>query len=334
MHQSLTWVVILEKDGDLMPLEATSLTVPRFRKLRNLKTSDRGNLPAVGIDFLPASWWDALLDAPLVVLILDTLAPLLEECLSKRGHIRTLKTFAMSSSGRGNSALDFLAANKQISKFSLKLSPSSDVLERQILPMLEYSLLNLRSLSLLWEDTRTYIPESTLASISRIRGLEQVHLSVGIEFHSGCSWRIDHKAMRKHLRSLTHLRKLAFSWDTYPSKEHPEVSAEDRNFNYHEFRLAIPDELAAANISSATCSSPMEQGMKMVALWERIHRQEVVEAMQYLSVIPRLDWMYFGQHPMGLAKSEEGKVVFVPLCEKRSGCQPLFRWVFSWEGCD
>lgn len=137
----------------------------------------------------------------------------------------------------GNLALDFLAANKQISMSSLQCWPFSDGLDRQILPILESSFTNLKSLSLVYHDPRNF-PESPLAAISRICGLEELHLSVGLR--SEMRWRIDHEAMRKHLKSLKFLRKLAFSRDTYPSKEHPEISADDRMFNNYEIRLPLP----------------------------------------------------------------------------------------------
>jgi len=71
--------------------------------------------------------------------------------------------------------------------------------------------------------------------------------------------------------------------------------------------------------------------------WEKVHRKRVLaEAEKYVREMPRLEWLYFGQIPMGVVESnpdssEVGRKVAVPLFEKRDDCYTLLNRMFGRE---
>lgn len=67
--------------------------------------------------------------------------------------------------------------------------------------------------------------------------------------------------------------------------------------------------------------------------WERIHRAKMLsEADKYLQAMPDhpLEWMYFGQIPMGV-RVIEGKKEAYPLFHKRDDCYTLLQKMFTWD---
>jgi hypothetical protein len=282
---------------------------PRLRQLRlgHTKFSDPQSI-------------DALLGGSLVSLTVDTeRTPFHTQCFRNRGTIRSLETFVWETFHiKDNHDLAFLRANSQLSKLSV-LHPAPPVLlDTQVIPLLASDFGNLRSLCLVWEDVK--IPESSLKIIGTLKTLEQIHLSAGEQSGWRHDWLIDHEAMRSSLRSLPHLKKVAFSRDTYDNGlEWSEISHYyvDR---YFEASVALEEE---GNVLT---------GNSRNAVWDRVHRKRMLgEAAEYLEALPKLEWLYFGQIPMSV-KEHEGpgsKRYVVPLSDERDDCWTLLRIMFG-----
>lgn len=117
-----------------------------------------------------------------------------------------------------------LAKHSHIQKLSVGELHAA-AMEEQILPMVcNGRFANLTSLSLHWEgpgikeETKPNIasvPEASLAAIGMIYSLQQLCLTAGDDFGWCCQWLVDHDALRRHLRGLKRLRKLALCRDSY-----------------------------------------------------------------------------------------------------------------------
>jgi hypothetical protein len=131
------------------------------------------------------------------------------QCFRNRGTIASLGTFIWTTSHiLAEHLLDFLRANSRLPKLSLIFPGPTVLLETKLLPLLSLSFQNLRSFSLeLFE-----IPNSALKNITTLMTLEQIHLRAG--GWNDC-WLIDHESMRSCLGSLVHLKRVAFSKDSF-----------------------------------------------------------------------------------------------------------------------
>lgn len=90
--------------------------------------------------------------------------------------------------------------------------------------------------------------------------------------------------MQKHLRNLTSLKKIAVSGDSYKT----ELSLHIIEYYYVEkfFAEANPEDIEERE-----------------AIWEQVHRNRMLtEANAYVHLMPQLEWLYFGQVPMGFTK--------------------------------
>lgn len=64
--------------------------------------------------------------------------------------------------------------------------------------------------------------------------------------------------------------------------------------------------------------------------WERGHRQRMLdEAKKYIDVMPKLQWLYFGQIPMGVVSDQRGPKTVRPLFEERDDCYTLLKRMFG-----
>ena len=86
------------------------------------------------------------------------------------------------------------------------------ILEDEVLPLLGGYFSSLTSLNLVWRDPESSC--SALDMISRIKALEQLHLSAGEQLDWKLNWLIDHELMQSYLPSLPLIKKLAFSQDS------------------------------------------------------------------------------------------------------------------------
>ncbi|EME80787.1 uncharacterized protein MYCFIDRAFT_165651, partial [Pseudocercospora fijiensis CIRAD86] len=118
-----------------------------------------------------------------------------------RPTLQTLSIFTISEEDEAKSVAKFLMINNHIKK--LRIGPTPDtLLDDEIIPTLATgNFTNLKSLALNYEgpgtddETRPHngtISAQSLAAIATISSLEQLWLTVGIEYGSRTQWLIDH----------------------------------------------------------------------------------------------------------------------------------------------
>ena len=174
--------------------------------------------------------------------------------------------------------------------------------------------MGLTSLRLTIEDTT--VAGLALEKIGTLVSLEQIHLSAGKQLGSRLNWLIDHELMRSQLRGLTSLRKVAFSRDTYRSL----FSGSSVNATYYyTHRLLGPGEGNGGD----------HRGN--FTIWEQRHRERMLaEANKYVSEMPKLEWLHFGQITMLFTqlRGTDNKTA-VSLSEERDSCWTLLREMFG-----
>jgi hypothetical protein len=258
---------------------------------------------------------EALLNAPLTTLILSTKDPLIVQSTIARGNIRTLETLVLQGILSESFSLDFLKANQQISTLSFPMLTSAILIEDKLLPLLSSSFTALRSICLTWDEETKTIIESVLQMISTLKGLEQIHLSAGHQWGWRHDWKIDHELMREYLSKLPNLKKVAFSRDSY------EGSIMGIEFYYEDKSPAR--ELVESHPGWEDTNEE---------LWELGHRQMAIEeANLYVGVMPKLEWMFFGQLPMEVRrhKDSDEDVTTVEIMSERDDCWTLLRRMFG-----
>ena len=279
---------------------------PRFPSLRHLRLAF--------LKFADVCYLSELVHDELNSLDVDTnSSSASSEFFDRRGRIPALKIFVWKAYNLPESqSLAFLKANPQISKLSIPRPAPATLLEDRILPLLAQSFANLTSLSLIWAALR--IPFQAMESITKITTLQQMHLSAGNQFGWRHDWLIDHGIMRRYLRHLPLLKKIAFSRDSY------------------------------SNGIGATCERYYVDGLRSIEdvvnrnhtreNFEEDHRQSILrEADDYLHEMPQLEWLYFGQIPMDVEQSlERGRRIARPLATERDSCWTLLQEMFGWKG--
>ncbi|MCJ1469646.1 hypothetical protein MMC07_008282 [Pseudocyphellaria aurata] len=215
----------------------------------------------------------------------------LESC----GTIRSLETFVWHAIElKPNNSFTFLRHNSQLSKLSISFPQTSAVLDEGILPMLSQSFQKLISLSLIWEGTS--ISTTALQLIGTLRGLQQIHLSTGCQCGWRNEWVIKHQEMRKYLKELPHLKKLAFSRDSYEGR---------RGFEDDYYHFKTPN-FRSATLEDLSGLDELDRDKHSDIIWERQHRRRILaEADDYVRVLPRLEWMYIGKIRMGVVDTGE-----------------------------
>ena len=274
--QSLTWHSVFPSERHAFESESP---IPRFTSLRYLNFEY--------LNFADTPMLEALVQDGIRTLDADTeSSPACTEFFQKRGAIQQLETFRWNCLHlAATESLDFLEANSHIMKLDMARQVSADLLENRVLPLLSKKFSNLTSLGLVWEGVS--IPESALEIISTLQTLEQLHLSAGCQFGWKHDWLIDHDSMRAHLRKLPLLKKLAFTRDSYEPR-HPYTPVE----RYYETRLC-------ADADGHLMPYSIEDHEMWLEHWHCSFMK--VDAMKYLQIMPKLEWLYLGQLPMAIA---------------------------------
>lgn len=245
-------------------------------------------------------------------------------CFENRGTIPSLETLVWTSRLPADHTLGFLRCNTQLSKLVIYSATNPVLLEERLLPLLSRSFSRLRSLRLVWDAT--FIPDSALEIIGSLQSLEQICLSAGEQFGVRCSWLIDHNAMRKNLAKLTRLRRMAFSRDSYTNPRFTGVES------YYSLRVPAGIDLLESVIS---------QEVEPEQVWESQHRDMIlVEANKYVRILPKLEWLYFGQLPMHVTERDDEsdrhserrggrEKKAAVLSEERDDCYTLLNTIFG-----
>ena len=282
--------------GNYSFTDSTVSTLPRFPNLRRL---------SVGIlSFKDSSMLEALVQDSLRYLEVGTTwDSIYSKFFENRGTIPNLDTFVWSGYDPEEPPYSFLQANPHVSKLALPNSCSSTMLDTKIIPLLE-KFRNLTSLSLVWQENS--IEESALKGICTLKTLKQVCLSAGEQYGWKHDWLIDHDCLRRYLRTLPFLERLAFSRDSY---------------NFEDSRLGVDSYYSQADILETDDSDK----------WERRHRRRMVKkARKYASVMPQLEWIYLGQIPMSVEKGDQtGPKRVRVLCESRDDLWTFLRKMFG-----
>ena len=270
--------------------------IPQFPNLQRL------SLGTVSLD--DSSLLEALVCNSLRYLeVGERWTPIYRDFFENRGTISNLHTFVWSHYGDDEPPHSFLNANPRIAKLAMPYPVSSTTLETHIIPSLAQNFSNLTSLSLVWKGTS--ISDSALQQICSLETLKQIHLSAGEQCGWKHDWLIDHNTLRRHLRTLPLLGKLAFSRDSYIR----DISGIGPDLYYSQWEFT---------------QNPKKQ-------WEPRHRRRMLkEAKKYVRLMPQLEWMYLGQLPMVVETNTMTSSKFVRLLsEERDGCRTLLRTMFG-----
>jgi hypothetical protein len=127
------------------------------------------------------------------------------------------------------------------------------------------------------------------------------------------------------LRNLPHLRKLAFSRETYAEQNYITQTGEDPE-GYYERRILrkLDTILARPYFQEGNVEEKLDRA------WEMQHSNDMVElAARYASKLPELEWIYLGQRPMQIVRSSSGAGKCVLLSTARDDCWTYLRKLFG-----
>ena len=274
-----------------------------FPRLRTLSLS----LISISDDTVLSSFFPSGDTSTLRALSIDTRNERVGSFLPTLGQIKTLQSlYCHSFAIAKDPDISFIASNPQLK--SLALSPyTNEYLATTLLPTLT-KFTSLTSLSLIFQSP--LIDPSSLTYISKIKSLTQLWLSAGKQSGWAVDWEIDHDTLLAMLSPLQGLRRIAFTRDTYRSKDGvPPIEY------YYEYRI-LPE------------TPQLELGEDgLDAAWEEWHRNRMVDvARRYFGGFKRLRWLLVGKYPMGVMDGE-------PVVESgaRDGCEGVLR---KWWGLD
>ncbi|KAL7894037.1 hypothetical protein HDV63DRAFT_413005 [Trichoderma sp. SZMC 28014] len=271
----------------------------------------------------------------------DLISESLEACESLP-YLQTLVVPEMPSTReRCMPIANFIKRHNHIQNLYLSEEGSIDSRDGQmsslIIPNLANGMFNnLRCLSLSWvkemlpPNSKVYkdtFPEQSLVALSTIGSLEQLSLRFG----PVCCWLIDHDKLRRHLKSLNRLKKLALLHDTYHRSELKYIGPVE----YYERRCLLDSDRKDAARLTPDADEDYEYESDETAesypgfseyedsdesddcTWERAHRYRMLmQAEAYAEVFPDLERIYCGQRPMGLRHHPDRKKAF-PLSKGR-----------------
>lgn len=303
--ESLTWTDRFPWGNDGYSFATAGLNpTPHFTRLRNLILKN--------LKFQDSSIFDAIMHDNLCSLgVKIEFDSEYANFFQYHGSIPSLRTFDLLAFGEHTGpTLRFLMANTHLSTLSLQQPISTLFLDTQLLPLLSNSFSKLTSLRLSWEATS--ISDSALEMISSLNSLQQIHLSGGYPFGRARNFQIDHEATRKHLQKLVFLKKIAFSRDTYNDG----LAGSSLEYYYEKEFLA---EAAPADSEERD------------RIWEEKHRKRVLtEANGYAHLMPHLEWLFFGQIPMGFEEQSgiQGRIA-IALTTERDSCLTYLRKTFG-----
>ncbi|KAF4451658.1 hypothetical protein F53441_5337 [Fusarium austroafricanum] len=347
--ESLAWIhagTISHQDP--VSLGDTPMSFPRLRHLR---------LGPLHLDDTAIS---SFLAAPLRSLDLsDTIFDGAQGNILRHSPLRSLKSFVISLLPSNiqscREIADLIIHRKEIIQLyihegSAKIGHTGSHLNEFIIPAFgRHDFSNLRSLSLGWGNKVVHVSEPTLEAIGQLVSLEQLMLSAGTNFGWQHPWLINHEELRRYLGQLKGLQKLALVRDTYPIP-FPGYNAEE----YYEHQLIGDQEhIDAETRPELEMETDLDSNVEFeneddgdgseeddddesdedeIRLWERAHRNRMLdEAEKYAAILPRLEWMFCGQRPMGFKQNPKGPTaprVAVPLTKERDQCSAFLQATF------
>lgn len=298
--------------------------MPIFTKLHCLDIRNIGFLDDISLK--------CFLQAPLSRLAMNVANGSAVNLLSQRGCIQTLKTLLCIRpwpQTENDNVLGFLANNPRLAKLSLHVPNHTPSLDERILRLLSTNFTSLSSLSVRW-NSNSDLEDSILIQLAQIQSLEQLHIRLNNEDHPYDLWPINHSRMREALYSLPSLKRIAFSSDSYPITT-SDLADIDR---YYEAQ-ALQDEVSAAMFEDDPEFENIGPEDAKEILWRRQHEKAMLrEAKKYVEVMPKLEWIYFGQLGMEIHKNWKGQRC-VRVVEGRNNFPSNYKFLretFEWEG--
>ncbi|OAL42714.1 hypothetical protein IQ07DRAFT_338930 [Pyrenochaeta sp. DS3sAY3a] len=297
---------------------------PAFRCLRELHVDT--------LTRYHPSWLDILIQpgglSPLRSLEIDICKnEAVMEFFCNCGYLPNLEVFVWRAIGFGmkNTSLAFLQANCHIRKLRID-GAAPGFLEDEVLPLLCSRFDHLTSLAIRWPEDHDYIPRKALDQISRLQGLEQLWISSGFQAGWKHTWVTDHAALQSCVRNLPSLRKLALSRDTYSDQSlNGQAGAEPER--YYEDKVL-------RNLTTIMSRPFFQEGdieKKLDRTWEMQHQNDMATlAASYAFILSNLEWIYLGQRPMRIARSNSlGTAQPVFLSKERDDCWTFLRRLFG-----
>ena len=272
------------------------------------------------------------------------------ELINQRGNISTLKAFCCSGSkGRRRISTRFLKENRQLESLSLEYLPKSAVEER-ILPLLAEKFQNLVSLEIAYDEDGKSVSPTAFEAIATLKTLEQLHLSAGSMYGWKHQWIVDHNMVRKCVKQLPALKRLALSRDTYKRRldfdgNNPENYYSSRTFleeDEHEGRLRVraifwtPDEIADRPDDDSLTMDDDTWTKRADWAWEMMHRHKMLQqANKYVNLRynggPKLEFLCFGKLPMEVKLGWYGWRA-IAVTEKRDEAYTMLNRMFKGAG--
>ena len=249
----------------------------------------------------------------LSTLVVDFSDPVMRESLDHIGCCASLETLVWTGIRIPDMAsLRALEHNTQVTAFGIHDSCSTTLLER-VIPILA-TFPNLKVLSMAWDGTT--IPDSSLATLSSLVSLEQLHISSGDQITWRYNWFINHDAIRANLYPLRKLKRLAITRDSYRINN----GATDEDIDaYYSFRIPDHDEWRRF-MQQSPDENPSDDSSSndIQAIWEELHRRRMVRyAEKYAITFKELEWIHLGQLSFVFQNGADGKKVTVPLSRER-----------------
>lgn len=196
------------------------------------------------------------------------------KALNSHGCMPSLKMFSHQEP-----QLNFLRSNRHLSKLDFQDFSANLSLLTDVLPLLS-TFPNLKSLRVYFntggvhgDGFHSRIPETGLRLLGKLKSLNQLFIACGRSAMAGAGpWLVDHDEIRQHLSPLSHLRRLAFGYDTY------------------KLMLILPRVLPG----------------RETRFREHHHNARIMaEVEKYLQVFPDLEWILLGGHAIRIEPMKE-----------------------------
>jgi hypothetical protein len=248
----------------------------------------------------------------LSTLVVNFSDPVIRETLDHIGFFASLETLVWTGSDIPDIvSLQALEHNTQLTAFGIHYGCSTPLLER-VIPVLA-TFPNLKVLSMTWDETT--IPDSSLASLSSLVSLEQLHISSGNQAGWRHNWFIDHDAIRAHLFPLRKLRRLTITRDSY--RINNELTGEDIDA-YYSFRRPDQDEWRRFIQQLPEDAVYDSFSNDAQTIWEDLHCRRMAKyAEKYAITFKELEWIHLGQLFFIFQNRADGKKVTVSLNRER-----------------
>jgi hypothetical protein len=126
------------------------------------------------------------------------------------------------------------------------------------------------------------------------------------------------------LRNLPHLRKLAFSRETYTEQNSDIQIGDPERYYVDKIPRKLDTILARPYFQDGDIEGKLERA------WEIQHRNDMSAlAIRHASNLPELEWIYLGQCPLRIVRDSTGTAKSIPFSTERNDCWTYLRQLFG-----